>query len=522
MDKTHYPRVGQRLAPLALGDALAVPVPRRLRRRLGHDRILCTLDAGVWDQYDEETCRELARAVLKQLQPISKQRLPQWVLARPVQPWAGLDLRRLGVSLRTRNRLLGSGFVAGWRLVGHPCVSDLLSLHGFGASCLLDLLVAVEELQATEHPVGTRSPAPCDPDPVWTRSPAPCDPDPVWTRSPAPCDPERAARLLIATGHTDKIRHDDPRFRQDLRQLGVEHSTLGEALRGWLDDPTTAPVHHDLASHVSVLLDKLRRATMLGLDEELADLAHASSGGIEGRILIESLGWDGRGLRTLPAITEWSGLTQQEVVQLRDRARARLEGTRPFAPILLRALARVLGREALPTQELEFFLVDQDLIPPGYRLQGLTTAARMLGYHLPPSFPSYLPDVPEIGPRPVLRGLRRRALDALEAAGGVAGANHIASRVSAELGEAITPRRIRDVLKRDNPECRRLGAGYYALSSRPDVPRVDDWIRSWLRDHPAARSAAVIAAILHAYPHGSHRAVAGWVGHVLPRLRREL
>jgi len=59
-----YPRRGQRLAPETLRSVLAAPVPDS---SVGAALMLCDLDETAWVRFDEQTCRKLARAVVRHL-----------------------------------------------------------------------------------------------------------------------------------------------------------------------------------------------------------------------------------------------------------------------------------------------------------------------------------------------------------------------------------------------------------------------------------------------------------------------
>lgn len=101
--------------------------------------------------------------------------------------------------------------------------------------------------------------------------------------------------------------------------------------------------------------------------------------------------------------------------------------------------------------------------------------------------------------------------DALERAGGVAGANWIAAWLSRRLGQPVRPRQVRDRLKHCGDGVIRLGAGYYALSAQASLS-VDVWATRWLALRPAPMPVEdLVQAVLDAYPHGDPVAVRAWV-----------
>ena len=97
----------------------------------------------------------------------------------------------------------------------------------------------------------------------------------------------------------------------------------------------------------------------------------------------------------------------------------------------------------------------------------------------------------------------RRALGRV---GGVASVQHLA----AALGRR--PRQVRDDLKGSAPAVRYLGAGYFALEHALTVP-VLDFAQRWLQQRPrhTAPAAALVDAVLDAYPRGDGVAVRRWV-----------
>lgn len=109
--------------------------------------------------------------------------------------------------------------------------------------------------------------------------------------------------------------------------------------------------------------------------------------------------------------------------------------------------------------------------------------------------------------------------DALERAGGIAGARWIADWLAKRLRQPVRVRQVRDRLKHYGDSILRLGAGYYAVTGTHYLP-VDVWATRWLarRAGPAAVD-DLVEAILDAYPRGDDMAVRCWVYQEVGALR---
>jgi len=149
--RTPYPRFGEPLAPAALAEILDEPCPLGL---LG-DHIwrfprLRDLDSRIWGTLPATHCQMLARTVVRKL---TKEigRLPKTVLFRPLARVGTIaDLERLNIPPRTLHcliSLLGSD-----RCLSNLTVCDALRTKNCGVRTLVDLLVCLEELDASQGP----------------------------------------------------------------------------------------------------------------------------------------------------------------------------------------------------------------------------------------------------------------------------------------------------------------------------------------------------------------------------------
>lgn len=143
MGRFQYPRRGERIAPLALREALFAPLPVDLAEATGmRYETLADLDESVWEHASPSLCRGLAMAVARHLQP-RLLHLSAAVQERPLpEVTPSTTFADLGVERRTFN------------CVAPDCdkvcdlakkrVADLIRRRGMGAISVLDLLCALE------------------------------------------------------------------------------------------------------------------------------------------------------------------------------------------------------------------------------------------------------------------------------------------------------------------------------------------------------------------------------------------
>jgi hypothetical protein len=142
MPISKYPREGQRIAPLALREVLAVPVPNGIfpqaEGRFGN---LSDLDESVWRQASSSTCRVLANYVVHEVHR-NLNRIPFEVRALQLSAISStIPLPSLELEVRTNN-CIKKRF--GWNVPSATSIRDLLNVPCFGARCLVDFLVALE------------------------------------------------------------------------------------------------------------------------------------------------------------------------------------------------------------------------------------------------------------------------------------------------------------------------------------------------------------------------------------------
>src|SRR5712691_8379121 len=123
----------------------------------------------------------------------------------------------------------------------------------------------------------------------------------------------------------------------------------------------------------------LRRAR-LTLERELRDLL---GNGRNARIVARYYGFDGRGGGSFQTVGNEIGLTRERVRQIVTAASERLSTGRPVSPTFDRTIAFVADRMPAAAGEIEAELRSQGLTSGLFRLEGVITAAELLGKRLP-------------------------------------------------------------------------------------------------------------------------------------------
>lgn len=144
MGMPQYPRLGERIAPAVLREALLTPLPPPLAAATGNRYgLLADLDESVWRHAAPEVCEQLADTVAAQLQPrlLNLPRNVRWQKI-PV-PSAPIPLESLNIGLRTFN-CLRSLCEDDVRKLGTLDIGDIVRRRGIGARSFLDVLCALE------------------------------------------------------------------------------------------------------------------------------------------------------------------------------------------------------------------------------------------------------------------------------------------------------------------------------------------------------------------------------------------
>jgi hypothetical protein len=369
-----YPRPGQRLAPSLLRDVLDRPIPPELQFRDAlRNKRLCDLDADTTHDCNEHQLVVLGQAVVDAVRGALSS-LPQEVLERCPEVPRGVDLRNLELGMRAFNCLGREGLDPDIRELGSWSIGQLLDVPNFGAACLVDLLTALEE--AADGKSRHDSEAEFGPELA-----------------------EAAAALQSALRHTEEVdaaatraerlgqeldvSASDPRLRLELRTgplgaySGQSLSELAFAVRNRTTNKDSSECA--LLESFERLIETVERLGSLSLNEELREFASLAGSHRNTRIVLRRNGWDGSPKQTLEDTGIAFGMTRERVRQICARVTRAINGARPYAPALDRALEAIHVLLPAGKDEIEQALVDQRLVSSRLDVSGIEMAARVLG-----------------------------------------------------------------------------------------------------------------------------------------------
>jgi hypothetical protein len=403
MPLSRFPGYGVRLAPSSLREVLEVPLPRPFRSEsTSHALKLCDLDEQAWRKFSPEACVRLGQLVVETVRraiPALPMNIKRRLVSPPPQEMALEDLHLEQRTYNCLRRLLLDGQMAKVGDLAQKTIGDLLSIEGFGAKCLVDLLTSLETTQAR----GTES-----------------RPQPKHEDTGPQREEDASLRLILS-----RIRHLRlPKIPEgvmlvDLSLAARTHNCLEK--QGYLERP------HDLEEltveqaleipgfGMQSLMDYLaaierqKHGNAPGedgqsrKDEELPLLAWTLSGedsfledelralvsqrrtprfGLRmernAGIVMEYLGLDGSGGATLKAIGDKYGLTRERVRQICNRTTRGLKPLSSVPPLLQRTLDFVSQRLPAEAGKLETQLQREGLTRGPFRLEGLASAVKLL------------------------------------------------------------------------------------------------------------------------------------------------
>lgn len=336
---SHYPRLGHRIAPLALRGFLNVSASDR---RLAHIQ-LCDLDESVWDRFAPELCRKLALAVVNRAKVFrGALRKEAGRIKLPMPKTNGRPIV-LQLEQRTFNCLHARGLLDEPQRLAQMTVADLTSMAGFGEKSLVDLLCSLESQVSGAYV--------------------------------ANAEVRNAAERLSRVKEAGEIRADDPRFGLALQALKIRGSNLAEISTVILGG-VTCPIPTKLfARRLDEFLERIHAARRMTLEDELLELLTFEPKIRNREMTARLLGWDGNGGFTLETIGKESGMTRERVRQISQRHLDRLDGKQPHLPALDRALALVSSLAPCLESSVESELVTKRLSKVPFRLQGVLNAA---------------------------------------------------------------------------------------------------------------------------------------------------
>ena len=405
MPLSRYPRSGCRLAPEALRELLKdTPAPRRLLGRTYKEPIqLADLDESAWTRFGPEACQHLAEEVVNRVraalclipEDIQNQTLPR--LPENIQ------LEDLQLMQRTYNclhKMQILGRLHEVRDLGNLAIGEVISIGGFGAKCLVDLLTSMETVLAHGLPASSAT------DRTIEEGSGPV-PYGLFHQGGAAIKLSAVRKLRlpkIPEGATLRNLRLDPRtfnclerhgFRDRLHEL--EEGSVGEllALPGFGDHCLSDLLRAIDAFDAAKALDSLIGVEKLPdehsvLEDELDYLiSHASNfrrlspTDRNVRIAAQHYGFDGAGGATLHAVGEVYGLSRERVRQICFRVQREVKYKKCATPLLDKALAAVAARLPAAAEVVEAALQEEGITRSKFRLEGLLKTAWLLDREAP-------------------------------------------------------------------------------------------------------------------------------------------
>jgi hypothetical protein len=135
-----YPRHGYPLVPRILREILDVPISRPyFAKKLKFS----DLDETIWDFCTLRRAEKLSKQVAEYL-AVGLHCLPTHIRQRHLYNSQFEDIGDLVLDIRTYKHLTGAGLLRNVACLAKATIGQLVSIYGFGATCLLDLLVSLE------------------------------------------------------------------------------------------------------------------------------------------------------------------------------------------------------------------------------------------------------------------------------------------------------------------------------------------------------------------------------------------
>ena len=406
MPLSRYPRPGCRLAPEGLRELLEdTPAPRRLLGRNHKEPIsLADLDESAWARFGPEACQSLAEEL------VDRVRVALYFLSEELQNRTlprlpkDIHLEQLHLTRRTYNCLHKMQILGRFQEVsdlGDNTLGEVLSIAGFGAKCLVDLLTSMETVLAR----GLPKPASKD----WTAAGAadgalyglfhhrgagvklsaihklrlPKIPEGATLRTL--CLDRRTFGCLERHGFGDRLHElENCTVGEMLALSGFGDHCLSDLLRAIdvFDAAAEALNGQALAENIpdkhSVLEDELD-----DLISHASNFRHLSPTDRNVRIAARHYGFDGAGGATLNAVGEAYGLTRERVRQICFRVQREVKYKKGGTPLLDKAFAVVTERVPSDAEVVEAALQEEGITRSKFRLEGLLKAARLLGREAP-------------------------------------------------------------------------------------------------------------------------------------------
>jgi hypothetical protein len=376
---------------------------------------------------------------------------PEYLPVRLPSIPEGITFDSLGLRYRTHRILEEQGYAEKPTRLSERTMQELLSLRGFGVTCLKDLLAALFRLRsdanAREHflskPVGRATTAD-DVDQTnllrhWLKNPVFPLPRQVL-RSNLPSPPpgatayslelqSRTINCLVKHGYADHLASlTELTIRGLLKLQGFGEEAVKDLLTAWFRIPAlNPPIKPLLASSI---------------EEELRGVIEAANSGSKTRnaaLVVQYFGFDGKKSLSLREVGDIGGITKERVRQICCTTARKIKAREPATPLLDKAIKQVAQMLPRRAEEIEMELHKQGFSKEPYRVESLIEAARLMGRSVPfvvieldgcrmALFASQVSHFQQVAK--LARELTRTW--------GVATINDLAARVAETIGSAIT------------------------------------------------------------------------------------
>jgi hypothetical protein len=354
-----YPRMGDRIAPMALREILGLRAPAPLVEGFpGRKVLLRDLDERVWDYLTREQIDALAEIIVEHVRNKDCNRVIH-LRHLPRAP-AGMTLADLSLENRTYNCLVRERFLKEPQKFIGATLGDMLGIRSFGARCLVDILTAMETFIARHGVLDEQLTA--------------------------------EARKLANVPHAMRIHRDDPRLGALLQSVDGEARGVKQVVEMIYSRRLDPPDAFRICEDIVTLRQQAERYCDRSLEEEIVDVFMPRANPRNREIVAAYYGWDGGDGGTLKVLGSRYGLTRERIRQVCAKAVGEKKGIKFFSPVISMAKDLIVERMPERAEVLREELVREGYLRNGMQLEGFEKAAGFL-FEKPPFVIVKLADV---------------------------------------------------------------------------------------------------------------------------------
>lgn len=278
-------------------------------------------------------------------------------------------------SLRLSNRTLRALRRAKFKMLSdlNGCsLRHLLSIEGFGTTCLYDLLTTTTPLIKTFAENDSLAQNIDDRSEIEQSEHAERQ-QLIFQRL------RRLAMRLRRQRWASLLLTDDPRLGRELLTLDPHSNSLKELACRILEEKFDSRDAEMLIKSLRQLDKKVKTFRSLPLDEELKQISLAVTNERAFKLIAKRYGWDGGPGATLQETGESLGITRERVRQIEADFKKKLIPRTVFAPALERVLNVVQKQTFSSAETFEEFLLSKKLVSRRMSVQGVLNAADLFG-----------------------------------------------------------------------------------------------------------------------------------------------